>query len=133
GLVVEPVDMRVGRRRRGWRTVGIGGRGCSSLRGATCDLAEPLVVDAVRDCDAGAAVALDGELDDDVVDQRRLVDLRLRETREPRLFVVDDDLRPVSLGVAESRFGDVERAQALAPTSTLRKRAGGAPCETCAS
>src|SRR5439155_10053116 len=81
-----------------------------------------------------APVADDPEADDRVVDQRRLVDDGAREARDARALRMNERLGFVALGRAQGSLGKIQRpAQLETPTSTSRKRAGAAPCETCAS
>ena len=57
--------------------------------------------------------------------------LGAREPDEPGALGVCDGLG-VAARSLEGRARDVERAHDLTPTCTLRKRAGAAPCDTCA-
>ena len=55
------------------------------------------------------------------------------EARLARAFPVDEREHLVALGGADRELGELERVHQLRnPTCTLRKRAGEAPCETCA-
>src|SRR6202008_3899106 len=71
-----------------------------------------------------------------VVDQRRLVHLLAGVPREPGMLRGDDDLDLVAGDEAERALRALESveptAHAFTPTWTFRKRAGDAPCETCA-
>ena len=98
------------------------------------DLGETLGVDLVRRRPAQLPVADDPQANDGVVDQRRLVDDGAGEARDSGALGVDEGLGLVTLGRAQCVLGEIEcPAQAETPTSTSRKRAGAAPCETCAS
>jgi hypothetical protein len=101
------------------------------IRGALRKLREPVAVELVRRGDADACALDDAESDDGVLDQRRLVYLRAGEAREAGAFRVGDGFG-VSVRGCERRARDFERAHDFTPTWTLRKRAGEAPCETCA-
>src|SRR6185312_11341692 len=93
---------------------------------------QTVVVGAVPRSDAEPAVADDLQLDDLVLDQRRLVHLGAGEAGHPRALALDERLGLVALGRAQCACCQVEGAHDLKPTWTLRSRAGEAPCETCA-
>ena len=97
--------------------------------------AQRVVVEAVRRGARGVAVVQAQDLDACVVDGRRLRRRRAREARHQRALAHDGHLesaRPPA-GERESALGDLERAlgrRHATPTSTSRKRAGAAPCDT---
>ena len=131
GRLVVALHLRRLRRRCETRERLIGRRTVRGRRCALRELRETFVVDPVRRRDPGAVPVQDPERDDDVLDQRRLVHLRACEAREPGALGVRDGFCLAASGL-ERRAGDVERAHDFTPTCTLRKRAGAAPCETCA-
>ena len=109
GLLVDALDRgRVGRRSEA-REVAVGGRAVGRLCGAGGKCLQPLVVGAVARGDPEPAIAHDLDLDDVVLDQRRLVHLGRGEARHSRALVVDDRLRLVALGRAQRALGQLER------------------------
>ena len=119
----RPGEPRVGARaraRRGQRGgFGVGGRRTQGV-----------LVEPVRRGHRDVPVAHAEDLDARVVDRGRLRRRRAREARHQRALAHDRDLR---VGARERKraLGDRDRIGAHAtPTSTSRKRAGAAPCET---
>ena len=119
-----------GRSKAGERVVGRRGR-CRLERPAR-ELAQRLVVHAVRRSAADAAVTRHAQLDDVVLDERRLVHLRAGVAGEARELGVDDRLGLLARDGRERAFREVERGHGRTPTWTFRNRLAGAPCETCA-
>src|SRR5204863_361526 len=81
---------------------------------------DAVAVDAVRRGHPGAAVADDGELDEHVVDEGRLVDLGAREPRHPGALAMDDDLGVIAVDLRQRRLREVERVHTPTPTCTFR-------------
>src|SRR5439155_258562 len=132
GLLVPALDVRwIGRRRQsgkaGRRDGAVGG-----LSGTARELSQSVGLDAIRRGDSDLAVADDAERDDDVVDQRRLMDLAAGEPRKARALRQDDRLGLVARGGVDRVLRDGQSAHDLIPTCTPRNRAGDVPCETCA-
>jgi hypothetical protein len=88
-------------------------------------------VDLVRRRDADTLAMNDAQRDRRVLDQRRLVHLRPGKARETGVLDVRDGLR-LPAGRIERGLRNVERVHDATPTCTFLKRAGAAPCETCA-
>ena len=101
------------------------------VRCAARYLCEPRWVDLVRRRDADTIAVNDAYGDHRVLDQRRLVHFRSGETRETGVLDVRDCLR-LAAGRIERGSRNVERVHDRTPTCTFLKRAGAAPCETCA-
>ncbi len=128
----QPVDRwDVGRRGE----PGKGGIGPAVGRGvlrAARGLAKTVLVDAVRGHRSEAPVADDAQRQRRVVDQRRLVHRGRREAREPGALDLDERLDLVAARGANRAVGQLQGLHERTPTWTSRKRAGEAPCETCA-
>ena len=73
----------------------------------------------------------DAQRDHRVLDQGRLVHFRPGEARETGVLDMRDGFG-FAAGRIERGFRNVECVHDVTPTCTLRKRAGAAPCETCA-
>src|SRR5581483_1312837 len=114
------------------RQVRIVGRAREHVGRTTSELGEPTVVRPVGRRHAGALLVDEPQLHAHVLDQGRLVHLRRGEAGEAGSLDGDEHLRVVPAGVRERALGDLGRAHAFTPIWTSRKRAGEAPCETCA-
>ena len=112
------------------RQLGILGRAREHLRRAAGERREAVVVGAVRARPSRTTVADEAELNRRVLDQGRLVHLRLREPSEAGTLRSHEHLGVLG-DVLERTLGDRQRlAHDFTPTWTFRNRAGDAPCET---
>ena len=108
GLLVEALDGgRLGLRRQAGE-IRIGGSAVRRFGGAGGQRSQPLVVGPVRNGDSHPPVADDLQLDDVVLDQRRLMHLRAGEAGQPGPLAVRQSERLVAFGRAERALGKVE-------------------------
>ena len=132
GPSVIRVDGRKISRRRQTGEVRVDRCAVGGFGGAAGDFGESIVVDSVRRRGPDPPVSDDAQRDGHVVDQRRLVNLGFREAREARAFRMCDHFG-VAFGESERGARELESvAHDCTPIWTSRKRAGAAPCETCA-